>query len=48
MLEILLEQWKVKKREKVGVDPKIILNKVLVNVFFKNCCNYVDMYEQYC
>lgn len=48
MLEILLEQWKVKKGEKIGVDLKIIINKVLVNIFFKNYSNYIDMYEQYC
>ena len=32
----------------MGVDLKIILNKILVNIFFKNCSNYIDMYEQYC
>lgn len=31
MLEILLEQWKVKK-EKLGIDIRIILNDVLVNI----------------
>ena len=45
MLEILLEQWKVKKGKKMGVDLKIILYKVLINIFFKNCSNYIDMYK---
>ena len=42
MLEILLEQWKVKKGEKISIDLKIIVNKVLVNIFFKNYSNYID------
>ena len=34
-----------KKGKKMGVDLKIILNKVLINIFFKNCSNYIDMYK---
>lgn len=34
MLEILLEQWKVKK-EKIDIDIRIILNNLLVNILKK-------------